>query len=621
MNQKLKSKNSSQQFKIEESKQDIRYKFISGRLKEHFGYKLSVEGNIINGNNVCCIHCDKSFAYHGSNTSLIYHIQNMHPAQYQKLQLKKSVSFNNLMAASSSKQTKMSQFLNHSDLPVSATIQRDLKILLASWIATSGRPISIVEDNGLQKVLRRALQNDAYKLPGRRTIDKVLNEMYNDKYVSVKEAVKKSTAIALTSDFWTSLSNESYCGITGHWITDEWNLQSIVLECVNVIERHYSNYVTELYNHFTEEWDIRKKIKAIVTDNARNIVSAVNQSGFPHIPCIAHTMQLSILYGFKAADTEILFGKCRKIVGHFKHSAANTTELQNCSESLLYKLQQDVPTRWNSIFLMLQSLLQAKEAINVYISQKGKQYKGSKLLDTEWEKISKYVDVLDLFCQAMVLLGGQQYVSCSVVLPLLSSLTNHMTVNDDDPGYIARFKTAAIDDFKERISDITNIETLQIATALDPRYKNLKCLSEYSKNQTWSLIQQQISESSDNSDANIYSINETICKPISKRIKLMESDSDSEEGFESAADELHRYKNEKKVAESVCPLQWWKLNQHRYPKLSLIAKNFLCIPATSVPCERLFSSAGYIVNKTRSSLEPDTVNMLVCLRSWLSDDN
>ena len=65
---------------------------------------------------------------------------------------------------------------------------------------------------------------------------------------------------------------------------------------------------------------------------------------------------------------------------------------------------------------------------------------------------------------------------------------------------------------------------------------------------------------------------------------------------------------------------WWKLNEYRYPKLAFFAKTVLCIPATSVPCERLFSSAGYIVNKTRSSLEPNTVNMLVYLRSWLSDN-
>ena len=29
---------------------------------------------------------------------------------------------------------------------------------------------------------------------------------------------------------------------------------------------------------------------------------------------------------------------------------------------------------------------------------------------------------------------------------------------------------------------------------------------------------------------------------------------------------------------------------------------------SAVPCEQLFSSAGYIVNKTHSSLEPNTVN-------------
>jgi len=44
------------------------------------------------------------------------------------------------------------------------------------------------------------------------------------------------------------------------------------------------------------------------------------------------------------------------------------------------------------------------------------------------------------------------------------------------------------------------------------------------------------------------------------------------------------------------------------------------VPESAVPCEQLFSSAGYIVNKTRSSFDATTVNMLVCLRRWLSDN-
>src|SRR5688572_33374837 len=39
----------------------------------------------------------------------------------------------------------------------------------------------------------------------------------------------------------------------------------------------------------------------------------------------AHCIQLRILEGFKAADVSPLIGKCRHLVGHFKHSSANTT--------------------------------------------------------------------------------------------------------------------------------------------------------------------------------------------------------------------------------------------------------------------------------------------------------
>jgi len=39
---------------------------------------------------------------------------------------------------------------------------------------------------------------------------------------------------------------------------------------------------------------------------------------------------------------------------------------------------------------------------------------------------------------------------------------------------------------------------------------------------------------------------------------------------------------------------------------------------SAVQCERLFCSAGYIFNKTRSSFEVNTVNMLECFSFWLS---
>ena len=61
------------------------------------------------------------------------------------------------------------------------------------------------------------------------------------------------------------------------------------------------------------------------------------------------------------------------------------------------------------------------------------------------------------------------------------------------------------------------------------------------------------------------------------------------------------------------PLHWWKLHNELYPLLSQVAKKYLCVPATSTVSERLFSRSGRIVTPIRSSLKPDSVEMLVFL--------
>ena len=71
-------------------------------------------------------------------------------------------------------------------------------------------------------------------------------------------------------------------------------------------------------------------------------------------------------------------------------------------------------------------------------------------------------------------------MACICVLPLLSYLTKH-NVSEDEPGYVARFKATSVNDTSERALDIKSVEILQIAIALDPRHKTLKCLSDDAK--------------------------------------------------------------------------------------------------------------------------------------------
>lgn len=78
--------------------------------------------------------------------------------------------------------------------------------------------------------------------------------------------------------------------------------------------------------------------------------------------------------------------------------------------------------------------------------------------------------------------------------------------------------------------------------------------------------------------------------------------------------EIVRYRSEMSISLTSCPLQWWKENSKFYPLLSPLAKAYLTTPATSVPSERVFSTAGDVVTSQRSQLRPENVDMLIFLK-------
>lgn len=46
------------------------------------------------------------------------------------------------------------------------------------------------------------------------------------------------------------------------------------------------------------------------------------------------------------------------------------------------------------------------------------------------------------------------------------------------------------------------------------------------------------------------------------------------------------------------PLDWWKIHEKTFPRVSKLARRYLCIPATSSPpSERIFSTGGNIVTR------------------------
>ena len=77
--------------------------------------------------------------------------------------------------------------------------------------------------------------------------------------------------------------------------------------------------------------------------------------------------------------------------------------------------------------------------------------------------------------------------------------------------------------------------------------------------------------------------------------------------------ELEDYLQAPRASLDTNILDSWKLHLSVYPTISKMARDFLCIPATSVSGERVFSEAGSVVRKTRCRLSKNKVRALVSI--------
>ena len=81
-------------------------------------------------------------------------------------------------------------------------------------------------------------------------------------------------------------------------------------------------------------------------------------------------------------------------------------------------------------------------------------------------------------------------------------------------------------------------------------------------------------------------------------------------------DEIKVYLSLNLSDENTNPLEWWRVNQSQFPNLSRMAKDYLAIPATSVPSEESFSAGKNLITDKRNRLAGKTIRVCMCLRSW-----
>ncbi|XP_033933242.1 E3 SUMO-protein ligase ZBED1-like [Pseudochaenichthys georgianus] len=306
------------------------------------------------------------------------------------------------------------------------------------------------------------------------------------------------------------------------------------------------------------------------------MIAAMRLLTFQHMPCVAHVLQRNITVCLADSGFTGTLARCRKLVGHFKHSPSNTeelhkeqTELEQDKEPLI----QDVSTRWNSTLFMISRLLKNQEAVKATLAKQ--KHKLTMLTTAEWDRLQRLETLLKPCRYVTELLGGETYVSCSVVLPALRHLTRTMEVSDDDPAYVVRFKAAFKKDLSQR-QDALNHGWLRVATALDPRFKDLKCLPRGERGGVWTSVEALLQKEPDRATP------EPTEEPARKRSFLLcnsDSESENEEGPNGA---LGRYRAEPTISETDCSLQWWSTHGPIHSFLPWPASIWAALPLLSL---------------------------------------
>lgn len=124
-------------------------------------------------------------------------------------------------------------------------------------------PLSLVESVRFRKFA--SILDPQYQLPSRKHLSTVLlAKKYDDLKKKLRDKLEKVSSINLTIDLWSNRQMRSYFGITGHYILNEWNLESFVLGCNRVVGWHTAENLMLWYDEIVSDFCVSEKVKQTV---------------------------------------------------------------------------------------------------------------------------------------------------------------------------------------------------------------------------------------------------------------------------------------------------------------------------------------------------------------------
>ena len=614
---------------------------VTSAVWKHFGfYKNKNKEGIpfIDKEQAICKICHHGCRYTSNTTNLSDHLKRKHADKIGTDKFK-----------AKSEQTNIKQHFGVvQPFPRNSPKALAITKAIAYYIIDDYLPLSTMESKPFRELLKTIEQR--YQPMSRKYLgETLLPKMYNELSEMLKAELRKTTDVALTHDMWTSINQEAFGTMTAHYVTEEWELRSVVLQTRKTDEQHTGENIASDLKLALAEWNLDHVVPYIITDNARNESKAISILKWNHFSCLGHNINLAVRAALDLPRVKTVVARGRNQVTFYHNSPLATTTLFKKQEEMLpesarkHKLIQDVVTRWNSTFDMIERLLEQTAALHAaaydpVLKRSADKLKRNLFDHSEQSIAEQLVKILKPLKDATELLSQDEKPTMPAILPTLIKINRVLEEQDDDLLVIKDMKKKMIKNLGTRNQGELAMKTMRLASILDPRFKELRFLSPDDKTLIKDLLVAEAIKKeaeSENDTGSVAATEEVAIKkepgssPVAKKIKEEPSSFDwledvvyvkTEEPKEAIAlspeyikVEVDRYLSEPSAALKDNPLMWWKFREPSYPTLAKLARKYLAIPASSTPSERVFSSAGLIVSKRRSRISSDKVDMLIFL--------
>ncbi|KAF7776844.1 hypothetical protein Agabi119p4_5237 [Agaricus bisporus var. burnettii] len=307
-------------------------------------------------------------------------------------------------------------------------------------------------------------------------------------------------------------------------------------------------------------------------------------------------------------------------------------------------MPRDVVTRWNSTYDMLAFALEYRKPIEMLSADWELDLRKYELNPQEWKLATQLKDVLQVFKHATLFFSQSENLNISAVIPSMDHFDEKLATIIVSPHYspsirsAIRFGKKTLNKYYSK-TDHSNI--YRVAMVLDPRYK-----LSYFKKLDWEpewiaeaeeMVKKVFDGYESPSSTTTTATEETdyimLPNPQFDNTSvadttnifedfLVQSWSPALQSSATTEDELKVYLSTGPVTSSdprkpLDVIMWWREHETTYPRLSQVARDHLCIPASSVDVERIFSKARIVLSDLRNRLAVQTVRSLICVGEWI----